>query len=538
MTTRRQTALAAGDASAGATTIATRVRDRARASPTAWRCGRSTSASGRRSPGRRTGTQRAAGRRTRLLALGVEPGDRVAIHSENRPEWLFADVGHRRPSRAITVGLYPTNPPAEVALPAAALRREGAHRRGPGAGRQGARRDRRPARPGAHRLPRAARHPRTATTTRGCCPGTTCSRSAREHRAAHPGAVERAHGRSRARRRRDADLHLGHDRAAQGRDAHDRQRRVRDRDAGRRRRLHSTRRRTGRPRRSRTCRCATSPSASSRPGSTPPPACRCTSPSRSRPCSRTCARCSRRSSSACRASGRRCTPASRSGCASRVAGSSGANYRVLDAAWRAGSARRWSRNGGTHTVGDAAARTRSAGVFLLPRAAGAASGCASAATQRRAPRRSRRRCSSSSWASACRCTRSTGMTENTAVATANRPGRIKLGTVGEPHPGSSCRSTRRPARSSPGTAACSPATGDDPEATARGHRRRRLAAHRRRRRVGRRHARADHRPDQGHHHHRGRQEHLAVARSRTRSSPRRTSRRPSSSATGASTSSR
>ena len=28
-----------------------------------------------------------------------------------------------------------------------------------------------------------------------------------------------------------------------------------------------------------------------------------------------------------------------------------------------------------------------------------------------------------------------GMTENTAIATANRPGRVKLGTVGEPHPG-------------------------------------------------------------------------------------------------------
>jgi long-chain acyl-CoA synthetase len=28
-----------------------------------------------------------------------------------------------------------------------------------------------------------------------------------------------------------------------------------------------------------------------------------------------------------------------------------------------------------------------------------------------------------------------GMTENTAVATGNRPGRVKLGTVGEPHPG-------------------------------------------------------------------------------------------------------
>ena len=28
-----------------------------------------------------------------------------------------------------------------------------------------------------------------------------------------------------------------------------------------------------------------------------------------------------------------------------------------------------------------------------------------------------------------------GMTENTAICTANRPGRVKLGTVGEPHPG-------------------------------------------------------------------------------------------------------
>ena len=28
-----------------------------------------------------------------------------------------------------------------------------------------------------------------------------------------------------------------------------------------------------------------------------------------------------------------------------------------------------------------------------------------------------------------------GMTENTAIATANFPGRMKLGTVGEPYPG-------------------------------------------------------------------------------------------------------
>ena len=49
-----------------------------------------------------------------LLGLGIEPGDRVAIHSENRPEWLFADLGTVA-VRGITVGLYPTNPAAEVA---------------------------------------------------------------------------------------------------------------------------------------------------------------------------------------------------------------------------------------------------------------------------------------------------------------------------------------------------------------------------------------------------------------------------------------
>jgi long-chain acyl-CoA synthetase len=48
-----------------------------------------------------------------LLALGIEPGDRVAVHSENRPEWLFTDVATVA-VRAATVGLYPTNPPAEV----------------------------------------------------------------------------------------------------------------------------------------------------------------------------------------------------------------------------------------------------------------------------------------------------------------------------------------------------------------------------------------------------------------------------------------
>ena len=48
-----------------------------------------------------------------LLALGVKPGDRVAIQSENRREWLYTDVATLA-VRAMTVGLYSTNPAAEV----------------------------------------------------------------------------------------------------------------------------------------------------------------------------------------------------------------------------------------------------------------------------------------------------------------------------------------------------------------------------------------------------------------------------------------
>ena len=48
-----------------------------------------------------------------LAALGVGPGDRVAIQSENRPEWLYADVGSNH-LRAVIVGFYPTNPVDEV----------------------------------------------------------------------------------------------------------------------------------------------------------------------------------------------------------------------------------------------------------------------------------------------------------------------------------------------------------------------------------------------------------------------------------------
>jgi long-chain acyl-CoA synthetase len=48
-----------------------------------------------------------------LAALGVRPGERVAIHSENRPEWVIADIGAQGIGAA-SVGIYPTSPAAEV----------------------------------------------------------------------------------------------------------------------------------------------------------------------------------------------------------------------------------------------------------------------------------------------------------------------------------------------------------------------------------------------------------------------------------------
>ncbi len=48
-----------------------------------------------------------------LMSFGIEKGDRVAIQSENRAEWLYTDVGCIARG-AICVGLYPTNPTAEI----------------------------------------------------------------------------------------------------------------------------------------------------------------------------------------------------------------------------------------------------------------------------------------------------------------------------------------------------------------------------------------------------------------------------------------
>lgn len=48
-----------------------------------------------------------------LRELGIGPGDRVAVHAQNRPAWVIADLGIQALG-AITVGIYPTAPTAEV----------------------------------------------------------------------------------------------------------------------------------------------------------------------------------------------------------------------------------------------------------------------------------------------------------------------------------------------------------------------------------------------------------------------------------------
>ena len=60
-----------------------------------------------------TYAERAAAIGLGLEALGVGPGDRVAIHSENRPAWVLADLGIEGIG-AVTVGIYPTSPAPEV----------------------------------------------------------------------------------------------------------------------------------------------------------------------------------------------------------------------------------------------------------------------------------------------------------------------------------------------------------------------------------------------------------------------------------------
>ncbi len=49
-----------------------------------------------------------------LWHLGIRPGDHISILSDNRPEWLYADIGAQG-IQARSAGIYQTNPPDDVA---------------------------------------------------------------------------------------------------------------------------------------------------------------------------------------------------------------------------------------------------------------------------------------------------------------------------------------------------------------------------------------------------------------------------------------
>ena len=184
-----------------------------------------------------------------------------------------------------------------------------------------------------------------------------------------------------------------------------RQRRVRDPGPGRGGRVHRPAARPATTCCCPTCRSPTSPSGSSRPGSTPAPAPRSTSPSRSRRCPQNL---------------REVQPTILFG-VPRIWEKllAGVEIRLSGASWLkrkvAGVLARRRRPASAATWSPTAARTRPAPgsatrvgyVVLLPRAQGPARACARSGTPPPVRRRSRPRCCGSSWASGCRCTRST-----------------------------------------------------------------------------------------------------------------------------------
>ncbi|MGI5247477.1 AMP-binding protein [Dactylosporangium sp. CA-139066] len=92
--------------------VATLVRDRARNAPDAVAMRQKHRGIWREITWRQYwDTARAAA--NALRGLGVGPGDRVAILSESRPEWLFADVATVA-LRAAAVGLHPADPAGAI----------------------------------------------------------------------------------------------------------------------------------------------------------------------------------------------------------------------------------------------------------------------------------------------------------------------------------------------------------------------------------------------------------------------------------------
>jgi long-chain acyl-CoA synthetase len=97
---------------AGATTVASRVRDWARSNPTGIAMREKDFGIWQEYTWERFWDDIVTAGHG-LLALGVDVGEVVSIHSEDRPEWVILDLATVA-IRGISTGLYPTNPMAEV----------------------------------------------------------------------------------------------------------------------------------------------------------------------------------------------------------------------------------------------------------------------------------------------------------------------------------------------------------------------------------------------------------------------------------------
>ena len=199
-----------------------------------------------------------------LLALGIQPEQRVAIASATRVEWLYADLAIMCAGGATTT-VYPSTARGRRRLHPRRQRHPHRLRRGRRPGRQAACAARPPARPDPRgHLRRAGGRGVGAEPGRPGGPGRQAPRRA-------PDLGRRGRRRRRARAPGDADLHVGDHRPAQGRGA---AAPVLD--------LHRRRRRGHRDPAPRTtcstcgCRCRTRSARCSRPCS-----CRSVSPRRS-----------------------------------------------------------------------------------------------------------------------------------------------------------------------------------------------------------------------------------------------------------------
>ena len=176
------------------------------------------------------------------------PGDRIAILSENRPEWAIADFASLL-MRAADVPIYPTLPAKHIEY---ILRDSGAAAVCVSSAAQLAKiREIRPSLPALRSVITFDRD----ASGHGRAPVQRAAELRTEGAAdaTRPGRAEAQRG--PAGRSRDADLHLRHDGRPEGRDADPRQHHLQR--GGVAARVHAS---TGRTRRSRSCRCRTSSS--------------------------------------------------------------------------------------------------------------------------------------------------------------------------------------------------------------------------------------------------------------------------------------